>query len=48
LIDVVAPQASARVLTPISRLLDRHGTAIAASTSMFFGLYLLLRSVPAF
>lgn len=48
LIDVVAPRASARVLEPISRLLERHGTAIAASISTFFGLYLLLRSVLAF
>jgi hypothetical protein len=47
-VDVAAPQAVARVLEPIARIMTRHGTVLAASVSALFGVYLLIRSSTAF
>ena len=44
-VDVAAPRATERVLAPFARLMQRHGTVLAASVSGVFGVYLLVRSV---
>ncbi len=45
--DVAAPRATERVLAPFARLMQLHGTVLAASVSAVFGVYLLVRSVTA-